>query len=216
MPNSATPTTMAAARAASPEIQARTFSPPSRMNSTARGSMAHRAVRNSEPPTASLSCWNWSNMGSTPFAVAGLCRDQGVSGQPAERGVEDLDGVGHPHRVAGPFDRRGDLHQASRVGGHQHLRAGRHDVGRLAVAELAGRPWVENVVDAGGAAAQLRLGDLLELQPGDGIEQLARLGPDALGVCQMARVVVGDGQLERVPRRDGAELDQDLRDVADL
>ena len=42
-----------------------------------------------------------------------------------------------PMRVAGAFDRGGDLHQAAGVGGDQQLRAGRDDVGGLAVAELA-------------------------------------------------------------------------------
>ena len=38
-------------------------------------------------------------------------------------------------------------------------------------------------------------------RPGMPSSSRARLGPDALGVRQVAGVVVGDGQLERVPRR---------------
>ena len=72
-------------------------------------------------------------------------------------------GVGHAHRVAGALDRRGDLHQAPRVGGDQHLGAGGDDVVGLAVPELARRLGVEDVVDAGRAAAQLGLGDLVQL-----------------------------------------------------
>ena len=52
---------------------------------------------------------------------------------------------------------------------------------------------LSDVVDAGRAAAQLGLGDLPQLEPGDGLEQPARLGADALGVAEVAGVVVGDG-----------------------
>ena len=54
----------------------------------------------------------------------------------------------------------GQLHQAAGVAGHHHLRAGTRDQLRLAPAQLPGRPGVEDVVDAGRAAAHLRLGDL--------------------------------------------------------
>ena len=53
-------------------------------------------------------------------------------------------------------------------------------------------------------------------RPGIAAQQRARLGADALGVREVAGVVVGDGHRERVPRGDRAELVEDLRDVADL
>ena len=43
-----------------------------------------------------------------------------------------------------------------------------------------------------------------------------RLRAHALGVGEVAGVVVGHGQLERVPRGDRTELGEDLGDVADL
>ena len=107
---------------------------------------------------------------------------------------------GRPGRLGGLGARRGHLHQAARVGGDQQLGAGGQHVRGLAVAELGRRLRVEQVVDAGRAAAELRLGDLPQLQPGDAAQQLARLGPDALGVGQVAGVVVGDGHRQRVPR----------------
>ena len=124
--------------------------------------------------------------------MGGLGGDERARRGTPDGGVEHLDGVRHPHRVPGPLDRGGDLHQAARVGGDQHLGPGRDDVGGLAVAQLAGRLGVDDVVDARRAAAQLGLGDLLQRQAGDRLEQPPRLGADALGVREVAGVVVGD------------------------
>ena len=98
--------------------------------------------------------------------------------------------------------RPGHLQQAAGVRGHQQVRAGGQDVGRLAVAEVAGRRRLQQVVHAGRPAADLRLGDLGQPQPGDGPQQLPRLGPDPLGVLEVAGVVVGDRHRQRVPPGD--------------
>ena len=60
---------------------------------------------------------------------------------------------------------------------------------------------LDQVVDARRAAADLRLGDLEKLEPRDAAQQLARLRADALGVGQVAGVVVGDAHRKRVRRR---------------
>ena len=104
----------------------------------------------------------------------------------------------------------------SRVGRDQDVGAGGDDVRRLAVAELAGRLGVEDVVDAGRAAAQLGLGDLAQLQPGDR-PRAAR----AAGCGRPGRAPGGRRRGRRPSRRAGAggdraELAEDLRDVAHL
>ncbi len=121
-----------------------------------------------------------------------------------------------PPDLRGALDGGGHLHQAAGVRGHQHLGAGGEDVGGLAVPELARGLGVEDVVDPGRAAAQLGLGDLPQLEAGDRAEQPPRLGAHALGVREVAGVVVGHGHLERVADRDRPELVEDLGDVAHL
>ncbi len=87
---------------------------------------------------------------------------------------------------------------------------------RLALPELLGGLGLEQVVDAGRAAAQLPLGGLDELEAGDRAQQVARLRAHALGVGQVAGVVVGDLRLERVAHDARLVLGQHLGDVADL
>ena len=64
----------------------------------------------------------------------------------------------------------------------------------LAIAELLRGCRFDEVVDAGAAAADLRLGDRPQLDTGNGAEQIARLLADALGVREVAGIVVGDAQ----------------------
>src|SRR6478609_7545776 len=94
---------------------------PSRMNNASNGSIATRAVMNSDPATASRT---GRNMGNTsvccgdglPLGDAEVCW-----GQTSDRGVEHLDGVGERQVSARALDRRGHLHQAAGVGGDEHL-----------------------------------------------------------------------------------------------
>ena len=51
----------------------------------------------------------------------------------------------------------------------------------------------------GAAAADLLLGRLDELELRDRAQQRARLGADSLGVAEVAGVLVGDPQRQRVP-----------------
>src|SRR6185436_7105386 len=106
--------------------------------------------------------------------------------------------------------------QATRVGRDKQLGAGREDVGRLALSELAGRFGPEDVVDPRRPAAEVGIGDLLEGQAGYATQQLARLAPDPLSMTQVAGVVVGDGDVERVSLGALPDLDEELRDVANL
>ena len=58
--------------------------------------------------------------------------------------------------------------------------------------ELGRGLGLHEVVDPGGAAAQLPVGGLHQLEVGDPAQQLARLGAHALRVGEVAGVVVGD------------------------
>ncbi len=58
MPNNSTATSRATPSEISPASQALSRSPPSSTNSARRGMAPHSALRASEPPTGSRSCWN--------------------------------------------------------------------------------------------------------------------------------------------------------------
>ena len=101
-------------------------------------------------------------------------------------------------RPAGAAERGRDLEQAAGVRADVEVGLGREHVRRLAVAERARRLRLDEVVDAGAAAAELLLGRLDELEPGDRAEQRTRL----------ARAPAGRGRGGRTPgRRRGARAD---------
>src|SRR2546423_9432647 len=95
-------------------------------------------------------------------------------------------------RPARAAERRAHLEQAARIRARVDLGLGREDVRGLALAERARRLRLDEVVDAGAAAADLLLGRLDELEAGDRAKQLARLGADALGVREVAGVLERD------------------------
>src|SRR5207245_1173412 len=73
----------------------------------------------------------------------------------------------------------------------------------LSLDELARDLRLQEIVDARAAAAEIAFAELDEPKSWDPTEQRARLLPDALTVRQMARVVVGDGDLEWSKRQIG-------------
>jgi len=85
----------------------------------------------------------------------------------------------------------------------------------MASAPVARRFAAFQVVDARGAAADLPLGRLDQLEPRNRAEERPRLGPKGLGVRQVAGVVIGHPQRQRMPRRPWLAR-KELRDVADL
>ena len=91
---------------------------------------------------------------------------------------------------------------------------GGEEVGDLAIPELVGGLRLDEVVDTGGSAAERGLGDLDDIESGDGGEQLAGLAEDALRVPEMAGIVVGDAEGKGVAGGGGRELAEDLGDVA--
>ena len=74
---------------------------------------------------------------------------------------------------------------------------------------------LHQVVDPGGPAAQLPVGGLHQFEAGNPAQQLARLGAHALGVGEVAGVVVGDLHLDRAPLGTRAGRGEELGHVAD-
>ena len=104
--------------------------------------------------------------------------------------------------------------EAARVRARVDVRLDREHLRGLAVAELLRGVRLDEVVDAGAAAAQLLLGRLDELELRDRAQQRPRLGAHALRVAEVAGLLVGDAQRQRVPLRRTARGDE-LRDVGD-
>src|SRR5919107_6245383 len=82
--------------------------------------------------------------------------EERLYGLSAQRGVQDLNRVGHRKTpVAHLLQARLDLEHAAGVGGNDNLRSGLQDVVRLALTELGGRLGLDHIVDTRGSAADL-------------------------------------------------------------
>jgi hypothetical protein len=128
--------------------------------------------------------------------------------------AEDLEGVldGDARREVGA-----ELGEAADVAGGDHRGAGADDGAGFVGAETGGDFGLVDVVGTGAAAAEIRVGDFEEFEIGDGAEELARFVEDALGVGEMAGVLVGDAArgLHRGEGSEGAEAREEGGDVAD-
>ena len=91
---------------------------------------------------------------------------------------------------------------------------GRGRLRGLARAELRRGLRLDEVVDAGRAAAQLPLGRLEQLEAGDRAQQARGCCAHLLGVGEVAGVVVGDAQRQRMARRALVVLGEELVHVA--
>src|SRR5215216_4183861 len=110
----------------------------------------------------------------------------------SDRLGEQLERVIDGERLARLLGVRGDLDRAARVGRGDRRGAGGAQVRDLAAAELRGRLGLGQVVDAGRSAADLPPLGVDDLEAGDALQQIARLGAYVLRVREVARVVVGD------------------------
>ena len=133
----------------------------------------------------------------------------------AIRLIEQVDRVDDLDRAAAFLDLAGDLEDAADVAGGDHLGPGRGDVVHLAAAEPLGHLGLGQVVGPGGAAADLaspRAGPAR----GRGSSPSSWRGwvADLLAVAEVAGVVIGHLHRQRVRRRDRAERDEELGDVA--
>ena len=103
------------------------------------------------------------------------------------------------------------------IGGSDEGSSGALDTGDFFLLQLRGLFGLGDIVDARAAAAVGCIFQLDELEPGHGLEDLARLTRDSLTVAQMTGLVVGDFLSGSVSGR-LAEVDRDepLGDVTDL
>ena len=88
-----------------------------------------------------------------------------------------------------------DLGETADIASGDEVGVGGEDVLGFLFAEGVGDFGLVDVVGAGGAAAEVGVGYLGEGGARDHFEQIAGLGGDALGVGEVAGVVVGDGLL---------------------
>ena len=113
--------------------------------------------------------------------------------------------IGNVHDLrarAGFFQSGANLQHAAGIGGNDQVRAGLENVFCFSPLQTFGHFGFGQIVGAGAAAANIRLGQVNKIFPGDSFDQIARLAGDALGVGEMTGVVVGDlatrrGQLGR-------------------
>ena len=135
-------------------------------------------------------------------------------GNAADRRVEQLDDVANRQLSTRAWEGRLELQQAAGVAGHNHVRVQRGDVARFPVAELRRGFRLHQVVDSRGAAADRGFGDFQQLELRDAFQQGARLRANALRVLQVAGIVVGHPQAQRVASGARLELGQEFGDVA--
>src|SRR5438093_202418 len=98
--------------------------------------------------------------------------------------------MNNAERRSGARRRRRYLENASRIAGGDHVRRDRGDVPRLAIPEAARRFRLDEIVDAGTAAAEILLEKRHELDAGNGLQQLSRRLPYTLGVRKVTRIMV--------------------------
>src|SRR5262249_17847352 len=105
-----------------------------------------------------------------------------------------------------------DLQQAPRIRGRDHPCAALPDSRELSLEQVARQLRLEQIVDTGAPAAEVAVRQLDEPQPGNAAQELPRLLPEPLAVCQVTGVMIRHRQVERPERKVGSE--QQLEDVA--
>ena len=92
--------------------------------------------------------------------------------------------------MTGPSRRGGNLNRASRVSGRDQIRIEIGNMTGLSRSELGGCFRLNQIVDARAAAAHVGFRGAHHFQSRNGTEQVSRFTPDALGVREVAGVVI--------------------------
>src|SRR6185369_3638942 len=87
----------------------------------------------------------------------------------------------------------GDLEEAAWIARGDHARAALADARDLHPPQLLRHGRLREIVDAGAAAAELRVLDVYHGQPRNAAQELPRLAPHLLAVGEMTGVVIGHG-----------------------
>jgi hypothetical protein len=140
--------------------------------------------------------------------------EEGVWGEAAKGGVEELDGVEYGDWVRGFAEGGLELENAAGIAGGDYIGVKSGDEVCFAIAEFAGGVGLDEIIDARGAAADRRFGNFKEFEAGDLGEQLARLRADALGVLEMAGIVEGDTSAQGFTFGARWKFGKDFGDVA--
>ena len=133
-----------------------------------------------------------------------------------DRRIDQLDRVECRQRPLRPAQGLRDLHEAAGVRARERLRSRREDVRSLAVTELSSGVRLDDVVDPGRSAAEILLGGLDHFEVGDAPKRRERRDGQALSVSEVARILQRDRAGQRVARRAGRRLGEELADVANL
>src|SRR5687768_4322203 len=115
--------------------------------------------------------------------------------------IEDFHEMHDAHGAPSGLEARRDLEEAPGVTRHDHLRIGLENVLHFPIAQLCRSLGLEQVVDAGRAAADFGLGDLPHGDARDRLQQAARLRAYTLRVLKMTGVVIRSLERNRTSRR---------------
>src|SRR6266516_4897784 len=129
------------------------------------------------------------------------------------RGIDQFHRMQRWDTLAQALQRSVNLQEAARIGRDDDIGMSTQDMLSLALAQLVGRLWLDQVVDTGATAANVCLRDVHHLDPRNATQHLTWLQTDALRMGKMAGVMVGYAQLDGMARRHRLQLGQDLRDV---
>src|SRR6266851_5288520 len=105
------------------------------------------------------------------------------------------------------------LHLAARVGGDDELRAGARHVVQLLVEDASGHRRLERAVQTRGAAADVGVLHLDELDTRYRPNEVARLCADSLSVREVARILIRDAHVDRTLRSRQTDLDEPLSQI---
>jgi len=147
--------------------------------------------------------------------LAARSREHVARVKAADRGVDELDRVERRQRPSGATKRRRHLHKTAGIAARVRLRLRREHTLGFAIAELARRFRLHEVVDARAPAAQRLVARLEHGEVRDRAERSTRLGLEALRVLQVARVLERDADRQWVPFGRRGRVGEQLRDVDD-
>src|SRR5580704_10288838 len=106
-----------------------------------------------------------------------------------------------------------ELKQATGVSGNYNVSACREQIVDLATPKLRGGVGLKKIKHSRGTTAERRLGDLGDLEFGNSGKQSSRLFAYALRMLQMAGIVIGHAQLDRMARSRWRQFAQHFGDV---
>ena len=106
-----------------------------------------------------------------------------------------------------------ELKQAARIAGGDHVGVERRNELSFTVPQVVGSIGLDKVVDSRGATTNRGLGNFHKLQVRDIREQVSGLHAHALGMLQVAGIVIGDAKFEPMSRAAWCKIGENFADV---